>query len=195
MYFTKIAVIFSGLLASSEAVSIRFHALNHCKKSHVDLVCPHIHSNVCCKPPGINARSITFLHGKGDIGHSGTKNCKTAFKNQLHHVNVCFFHTSHKGRWHSAFFDNPLGNKDAPVSANGDDNCCTQTVEPTVAIVNDNASFNIADMSPEQLDTLYALANNDTSVDIFPSDLSGFMVPTEDWSDDIAYIDSADESQ
>jgi len=197
MRFIEIAAILSGLLATSDAVSIRLHALNHCKKTHIDLACPHIHSNVCCKPPGVNARSVTFLHGKGDIGHAGNKNCKTAFQNQLHHVNVCFFHTTHKGHYHSAFFTSPLATRDEaePIGLNGTDTDCTQTVEPSVAIVNDKATFNITNMSSEQMDMLYALAGNETSVDTFPSDLTQFLVSSDDWADDITYVGSADESE
>ncbi|RYC57543.1 hypothetical protein CHU98_g8662 [Xylaria longipes] len=89
----------------------------------------------------------------------------------------------------------PLGISDEPVGVNGTDACCTQTVEPSVAIVNDNATFNIADMSPEQADMLYAFAANETSVDKFHSDLTQFkfLLKTGE-SDDITYVDSADES-
>ncbi|KAI0455671.1 hypothetical protein F5B21DRAFT_503229 [Xylaria acuta] len=111
MHFIKVASILSGLLATSDAVSIRFHALNHYKKFHIDLVCPHIHINVCCKPPNVRARSLTFLHGKGDNSWA------------------CYMHLRR------------------------------------------------------------------TRVDTFPSDLTKFMVPTDDWSNDIAYVASADESE
>lgn len=48
MRFIEIATTLVGLLATCEAVSIRFHALNHCHKSPIDVGCAHIHKNVCC---------------------------------------------------------------------------------------------------------------------------------------------------
>jgi len=50
-------------------------------------------------------------------------------------------------------------------------------------------------MSSEQVDMLYALAGNETSVDTFPSDLTQFLVSSDDWADDITYVGSADESE
>jgi hypothetical protein len=178
MHFLDVLALASTLLTTTSAVSIRFHALNHCNSSPIDLACANLPQNACCAKPGLNARSVTFLHGKGDIGHVGGKNCGTTYKAQLKGPNWCIFHTGPKGVYHSAHWNNPLSVRD---SMSARETCCAQTLAPDQAIVNGNVTFNIKDMTAAQVDKLTQLAEGNARVGDYPSDLSKFIVDTEDW--------------
>jgi len=61
----------------------------------------------------------------------------------------------------------------------GESQECTAFAEPNQAVVHGQFVFNVTDMSEEQVQQLYTLAEAETVVDAFPEVLKAFLVTND----------------